>query len=95
MSAGPTRDAAEFTAFGLVADLRAALGDDGARMQDELIVWARALAADAARYHWLRSARWWPDDVEAAHCLGDTDALDAAIDAAIWRKERDLQRRSR
>lgn len=42
MSAGPTRDAAEFTAFGLVADLRAALGDDGARMQDELIVWARA-----------------------------------------------------
>lgn len=36
--------------LGLVADLRAALGDDGRRMQPELIEYAKQLSMDAERY---------------------------------------------
>lgn len=41
-------------ALALVADVRFAVGDDGKRMQPELMEYLRGLAADAARYRWLR-----------------------------------------
>jgi len=42
-------DATAASALRLVTDVRFALGDDGKRMQDELIEYARALRADAER----------------------------------------------
>lgn len=47
----------------LLADLRYALGDDGKRMQDELVQFARELRADAERYETVRlmSTRQWAD----------------------------------
>lgn len=46
------RDAA--AALGLLARMRAACGDNGVRMQDELEQYLRELVGDAARYRWLR-----------------------------------------
>lgn len=49
----------------LVVDLRYALGDDGRRMQPELVEYAKqirtdlaAARADAERYRWLRAQHW-------------------------------------
>ena len=39
------------SALRLVADLRWALGDDGARMQPDLLEYARQMYRDAERYH--------------------------------------------
>lgn len=41
-------------ALSLVADVRAAIGDDGKRMQSELIEYCKAMKRDAERYRWLR-----------------------------------------
>ena len=41
-------------ALALVADVRFACGDYGQRMQPDLLEYLRGLAADAARYRWLR-----------------------------------------
>lgn len=41
----------------LVADIRFACGDNGKRMQSELVEYIQELARDAARYRWLRE-RW-------------------------------------
>lgn len=38
----------------LVADIRFACGDNGKRMQPELVEFIRGLAQDAGRYRWLR-----------------------------------------
>lgn len=43
-------------ALGLVADLRHALGDDGKRMQPELLEYARQLVKDAARWQPIEMA---------------------------------------
>jgi len=43
------------SALRLVADLRWALGDEGGRMQDELIEYAKQLRKDAERYRKLRA----------------------------------------
>lgn len=42
-------------ALRLVADVRAAIGDDGKRMQPELIEYCKAMKRDAERYRWLRN----------------------------------------
>lgn len=44
----------EASALRLVADIRAAVGDDGKRMQPELIEYLRRMSADVARYQRLR-----------------------------------------
>ena len=41
-------------ALRLVADVRAAIGDDGKRMQPELVEYCKAMKRDAERYRWLR-----------------------------------------
>lgn len=38
----------------LMADIRKACGDNGKRMQDELVTHIGELAQDAARYRWIR-----------------------------------------
>lgn len=48
----------------LVTDIRFACGDNGKRMQPELVEFIRGLAEDAARYQWLREI---PDNVRADH----------------------------
>lgn len=70
----------------LLVDLRFALGDNGRRMQDELVEYARGLAGDARRYRWIRSAstpgylHFPGGQIDDGLAL---DALDTAIDAAI------------
>ena len=44
----------EASALRLVADIRAAIGDDGKRMQPELIEYLRRMSADVALYQHLR-----------------------------------------
>ena len=80
----------------LVADIRFACGDNGKRMQPELVEFIRGLAEDAARYRWLqdhRQTRRQGDymnpplvKVEFYHheagVIGDGPTLDAAIDQA-------------
>lgn len=48
----------------LVADIRFACGDNGKRMQPELVEFIRELAADAERYRWLRDI---PSQLRADH----------------------------
>ena len=95
-------------ALGLVADVRFALGDNGKRMQPELIEWATGLRRDAERYQWLRDAYNRPTDevdedgafvvggiariMVRTSTYGDAtalalDQLDAAIDAAMTKKD--------
>ena len=95
-------------ALGLVADVRFALGDNGKRMQPELIEWATGLRRDAERYQWLRDAYNRPSDEvdeDGAFVVGGIarimvrtstyddatalalDELDAAIDAAMTKKD--------
>jgi hypothetical protein len=42
----------------LVCDVRFALGDDGKRMQEELIEFCAEMRKDAERYRWLRAQHW-------------------------------------
>ena len=81
-------------ALALVADVRFACGDYGQRMQPELLEYLRELAADAARYRWLRRKFGIMAAVDGAqfcalnmprpaYIAPDAAAeLDAAIDAA-------------
>lgn len=67
----------------MVADLRIALGDDGKRMQPELVEYARELRANAARYEWLRSRLPGSTYRIAGVIYSEGGAgVDAAIDAA-------------
>ena len=80
-------------ALGLVADVRFALGDNGKRMQSELIEWATGLCKDAGRYQWLRAQFWHKSKLFVVHgdkssvMLGtrcpSKSSLDVAIDAAL------------
>ena len=88
--------AREDACVSLVADIRFACGDNGKRMQPELVEFIRGLAEDAARYRWLqdhRQTRRQGDymnpplvKVEFYHheagVIGDGPTLDAAIDQA-------------
>ncbi len=79
----------------LVADIRFACGDNGKRMQPELVDFIRGLAADAARYQWLRT-RWGRmaetyeddrlisigDEEDGEGWDTDPESIDAAIDQA-------------
>jgi hypothetical protein len=78
--------AREDACVALVADIRFACGDNGKRMQPELVEFIRGLARDAERYRWLR-------DEDGLVCLPYDDhgigpeyprreELDAAIDQA-------------
>lgn len=77
-------------ALSLLARIREAVGDDGKRMQDELIEYLRQMRADAERYRWLRDVTCGlPDDmpVVAARTPDDVvclvgQELDDAIDRA-------------
>lgn len=67
--------------FVLLCEIRAACGDNGKRMQPELVEYIREIAEDAARYQLLRRGQRW----SVINGIGDTlraDELDAAIDAA-------------
>lgn len=76
-------------ALSLVADVRAAIGDDGKLMQPELIEYCKAMKRDAERYRWLRNDSG--DDFETPWiALGmhgnewlTGEHADAAIDAAM------------
>lgn len=80
----------EISALALVARIREAIGDDGKRMQDELIESLRQMRKDAERYRWLRDVTCnLPDNVPVvAACTPDDvvclvgQELDDAIDAA-------------
>lgn len=92
-------EADAMSALDLVSRIRQALGDDGKRMQDELIEWCRTLAnteKDANRYRWLRHGRPRttgmprPERIEVLQWENRQEAnalkgteLDAAIDSAI------------
>lgn len=72
----------------LLVNIRFAAGDNGLRMQPELVEHIRALRKDAERYRWLRSDAPEPDLIiedmyESALCGED---LDAAIDAAMEKR---------
>jgi hypothetical protein len=50
------KEAAEdFSLLGLIADIRAAVGDNGKRMQPELVEHLRQMAVDAAMFRYLQS----------------------------------------
>lgn len=79
--------AASAAALRLVADIRFALGDDGKRMQDELVAWCKELRQDTVRL----------DDVLNTVNSGGTNALVArygwGINDPISRKHIDLARK--
>ena len=75
--------AREDVCVSLVADIRWACGDNGKRMQPELVEFIRELTADAERWRALREL----DGGEIYALLGDCDGIhpeqaDAAIDQA-------------
>lgn len=79
-------------ALALLARMRAACGDNGTRMQDELEEYLRKLRADAERYRWLRdhcrhsAEHWggrWSIVVEGRSPEDHDISFDAAIDAAM------------
>lgn len=68
--------------FVLLAEIRAACGDNGVRMQPELVEHIGEVYRDAQRYQLLRRGQHW----SVISGIGDAlraDALDAAIDAAM------------
>ena len=84
-----TAAAAMHSALRLVADIRWALGDEGSRMQSELIDHARQLLKDAESYRHLRDRSktrlrvWRPQDDGGAAGPFDLGHLDAEIAAEI------------
>ena len=87
--------AQEHACVKLVADIRFACGDNGRRMQPELVEFIRELAADAARYRWLRDEAFPDSDSGLAVSFQEMNSwgkwctqypsgvgLDAAIDSA-------------
>ena len=88
--------AREDACVSLVADIRFACGDNGTRMQPELVEFIRELAKDAERYRWLRDSQkvagsgpeirlWNRDEVTYGREL-HAHGLDAAIDQARGRE---------
>lgn len=84
-------NAAMHAALRLVTDLRWALGDDGGRMQSELIAFAKQTLKDAERYRYLRED-FSPSglNIDGNHAWVyrrnatlKGPSLDAAIDAAM------------
>ena len=80
--------AREDACVALVADIRFACGDNGKRMQPELVEFIRELAEDAERYRWLRdhapdewSVLLWIDS--NSQLLIDDSLMDSKIDAAM------------
>ena len=69
----------------LLVDIRAAAGDDGKRMQDELVEHIAEMRKDAGRYRFLRGdAPGVGHIVEDMHeCALCGEDLDAAIDTAM------------
>jgi hypothetical protein len=72
----------------LLDDLRASLGDNGLRMQDDLVAFAESLRKDAERYRYARINSYIEVKCDSPRMLGVTPedgglALDAEIDAAI------------
>lgn len=62
--------------YSLLADIRAAVGDNGKRMQEELVEWLREVAANHRRYGFVR--QHWGRIIDT--CDGDTgDVLDLTI----------------
>lgn len=66
----------------LLADIRFALGDNGRRMQPELVEWCKELRADAERYRWLRANA---TGKLGAELFGQSSPsyIDSRIDAAL------------
>lgn len=63
----------------LVTDMRFALGDDGKRMQDDLLAFCVEMRKDAERYRWMkRNPAWlgWEHDFRP-------DEVEREIDAAM------------
>lgn len=58
----------------LLVDIRFAAGDDGKRMQDELVEHIAGLRKDAERYRWLK------DRYKDGPGMFDNDAIDAAME---------------
>lgn len=71
--------------FVLLCDIRAACGDNGKRMQPELVEYIRENAEYAARYRWLRDSPNSGGCIRAIYEDGIAvpDAVDALIDAAM------------
>lgn len=63
-AAGALVAAQQDACVALVADIRFACGDNGKRMQPELVEHIKGLAADATRYQWLRDI---PNAMRADH----------------------------
>lgn len=77
----------EAGAFDLLARMRFACGDNGARMQDELETYLRELKLDAERYRALRFAYLaqsprWADIINQTPVFNQI-TFDRAIDAAM------------
>lgn len=69
-------------ALRLVSRIRFALGDNGARMQDELIEWCKSLSADAECFRfWVREASCNPVGIAKLimHCDTEQDYRDAIL----------------
>ena len=87
-------DETSVSLLALIADIRAAAGDNGKLMQDELVEHVRALARGAERYRFLREQEYWSvrdhENRPLSHTtmllqfmrILDADKMDAAIDAA-------------
>lgn len=89
MKTNDTDDAA--SAFALLARIREAVGDDGKRMQDELIEYLRQMRVDAERWQKCKRMRksWWLEAIaEAGTKSGRSldEQIDEQPDAAIDEK---------
>ncbi|WP_454710994.1 hypothetical protein [Cupriavidus nantongensis] len=84
----PPATSADDRLHALLADIRAAAGDCGERMQAELPAYIGELRRDAARYRWLRRGQTF----SVVDCIGNdlrAEELDTAIDAALRYRKRD------
>lgn len=69
----------------VLTEIRWAIGDNGKRMQDELVAYISELAKDADRYRYLRE---WPNNISqrfygGSNLLRRDQYLDESIDAAM------------
>ncbi len=79
------RKDAELHELAVLADIRFAIGDNGKRMQGELVAYIAELFKNAERYRWLRTT---PNNLNqavyaACNLLRRDRYLDEAIDAAM------------
>ena len=76
--------AREDACVALVADIRFACGDNGKRMQPELVEFIRELAVDAERYRWLCDGNgYFMEEAGLCHINNEKPEADAAIDKAM------------